>query len=67
MHIKTVKSALADAKGSMKNAGHLVAVAKLQLAIDKGCSALEVRQALREMYQAFQWPWSAHMLRMTQG
>ena len=65
MHIKTVKSALADAKGSVKNVGHLVAVAKLQMTLDKGCSALEIRQALRDMYHAFQWPWSAYMVRMT--
>ena len=67
MHINVVKSALADARGSMKNASQLVAVAKLQLAIDKGYSALEIRQALRGLYHAFQWHWPAYMVRMTQG
>ena len=67
MHIRVVKSALADAKGSMKNVGQLMATAKVQMALEKGYSALEVRQALRELYHAFQWPWSAYMLRMTQG
>ena len=67
MHINVVKSALADARGSMKNASQLVAVAKVQLAIEKGYSALEVRQVLRDLYSEFQWPWSAYMVRMTQG
>ena len=67
MHINVVKSTLADAKGSMKNVGQLIAVSKVQMALEKGRPTLEIRQALRDLYSEFQWPWSAYMLRMTQG